>query len=381
MFLPIAHFQYPKIKPIVDPGFPLNGANGEIYSIIKYENTIFIAGNFTSIGGVNRNGLAALDSNTGAILPLFQGQSGVVGISSMILVNNMLLLGGSFTSVNGVNRNGIAALDPSTGTLLPWYPSGGIGGVSPNIFDFCVKGNTLYLCGSFTSVSGVSRSRLAAIDILNLSVLPWYPQDYIIGGNPYRLLLSKDLSKVFVGGYFNSIGGYTIPKLAALDSSSGYVIPSWGSLNNISGGANPYIKDMIQIGNTLFIGGIFTLVSGLGRFGFAALNANTGELISPYLNQFGGSLIKPNVMSFASKNNKLYLAGQFTNLNNEQRLSIACIDPSSMQLLSYYPQYGLGNDSSFIQRGFFHDNDTWWIYGSFQNVGGVACNNLAKLNL
>lgn len=220
MFLPIAHFQYPKIKPIVDPGFPLNGANGEIYSIIKYENTIFIAGNFTSIGGVNRNGLAALDSNTGAILPLFQGQSGVVGISSMILVNNMLLLGGSFTSVNGVNRNGIAAL-----------------------------------------------------------------------------------------------------------------------------------------------------------------NAITGELLTPYLNQFGGSLTKPNVMSFASKNNKLYLAGQFTNLNNEQRLSIACIDPSSMQLLSYYPQNGLGNDSSFIQRGFFHDNDTWWIYGSFQNVGGVACNNLAKLNL
>ncbi|AGS80555.1 YncE family protein [Leptospira noguchii] len=381
MFLPFAHFQNPKLKPIVDPGFPLNGANGEIYSIIKYENTIFVAGNFTSIGGVNRNGLAALDSRTGSVLSLFQAQSGVYGINSMILINNMLVIGGSFTSVNGILRNGIAAIDPNTGTLLSWYPSGGIGGVSPNVFDFCINGNTLYLCGTFTSVGGVSRNMLAALDVITLTVLPWYPRDYIVGGYPYRLLMSKDLSKIFVGGNFNSIGGYSIPKIAALDSSSGYVISSWGSSNQIYGGANPGVKDMIQIGNTLYIGGIFTLFSGNGRLGFACLNVNTGELLSSYLNQFGGSFVKPNVMSFATKNNKLYLAGQFYTLNFESRISIACIDPNSMQLQSYYPQNGLGNDTSYIQRGFFHDNETWWLYGNFQTVGGVACNNLVKLNL
>nr|WP_242508189.1 hypothetical protein [Leptospira mayottensis] len=193
--------------------------------------------------------------------------------------------------------------------------------------------------------------------------------------------MSKDSSKIFIGGYFNTIGGYNIPKLAALNSSSGYVIPSWGSALNIYGGVNPYIKDMIQVGNTLFIGGIFTSVSGLSRIGFAALNVNTGELLSIYPTQFAGGSLKPNVMSFATKNNRLYFAGQFTTLNYESRLSIACIDSTSMQLLSYYPQNGLGNDTSSIQRGFFHDNETWWLCGNFQSVGGVSRNNLVKLNL
>ncbi|AGS80521.1 hypothetical protein [Leptospira alstonii] len=383
MFLPFAHFQIPKTKPIVDSGFPVSEANWAVYAMALSGNKIFIAGAFTSIGGVSRNKIAALDSNSGEILPLFQGLQGANGtVTAMIVVGSMLVIGGSFTSVNGVARNGIAALDLSNANVLPWYPNGGIAGGSLTVNDFCVKNNSLYLCGNFTSIGGVSRNGIAALDVTTAGVLSWYPNGGVLGGEGYRLLLSSDTNKVYIGGSFTQIGGVGREKIAAFDASTGSVIGTWGPTSPPAGaGASPHVKDMVQIGNTLFIGGAFGVISGQGRLGFAALNANTGTLLDLYPTNLGGDAVKPNIMTFASKNNQLHFAGFFSSVGGETRLSIACLDAVTMQVLPWYPPSGVGNLTSKVSKGFSFLDNTWWLNGNFQSMGGITCNNLVKLNL
>ncbi|MDI7165323.1 YncE family protein [Leptospira santarosai] len=330
------------------------------------------------MAGISRSRIAALDASSGMVLPLFQ--TGVSGnspvIHCMIQVADMILLGGSFSSIGGVSRNGIAAIDPSNGSVLPWYP----GGISGSIFDFCLRGNILYLCGSFNSVAGLTRNCISALDVTSGQILSWYPQGGISGGNPQKLLVSLDGSKIYLGGYFTSVGGAAIQKLVAIDLNSGNVLSNWGQNNSIGGGSNPHVTDMIQIENNLFVGGVFTLIAGQNRVGFAVLNATTGDLTSLNV-RFGGSVLKPSISSFAKKNTNLYAAGQFISVETESRISIVCLNSSTLQLLQWYPQGGLREYNSSVSKGFFLNNDTWWLNGSFQSIGGVACNNLAKLNL
>lgn len=190
MFLPFAHFQKVNFKPYVDPiSIGALNSSGAIYSVIQVGNTIFLGGDFTSIGGVVRNGIAAIDSVTGNLLPFFQGTGGVGGInfvSSFHYTGSMLLVGGAFSSLGGISRNGIAAIDPSNANVLSWYPSGGLTSTGFTLYTFCQKGNILYVAGSFTSISGVQRARIAALDLSNASVLPWYPTSGAATGYPKK---------------------------------------------------------------------------------------------------------------------------------------------------------------------------------------------------
>lgn len=353
-----------------------------IYALLQIGNILFLGGNFTSIGGVSRNGIAAVDATTGTLLPFFNA-GGVGGGTPVVMTfhftGSMLLVGGYFTSFGGATRNGIAAIDPNTGTLLPWYPTGGVGGPSFFLSSFAQKGNYLYLAGHFTSIGGIARTRLAAVDLSNASVLSWYPTGGAISGFPRKIVLGEDGNTLFLGGSFLNVGGVAKARLVALDSNTGSVLPFTPPLFSSSSSSTPYVDQIIQIGSKLFIAGDFNTISSQNRMNFAVVDATTGALLSDY--PPNGGISGYGVYALAKKENSILLMGVFTSIAGVSRFGIANLDPANMQVLSWYPPNGLGNTDVSIQKASVFGPDTLWISGYFSNIGGLPRNGIAKLNL
>ncbi|MEV5769567.1 hypothetical protein AB0L34_34155, partial [Micromonospora sp. NPDC052213] len=81
---------------------------------------------------------------------------------------------------------------------------------------------------------------------------------------------------VFVAGKFNTVNGVTRRKVALLDVNTGAVVTSFAPP-----AFNGLIKDIALVGNRLLVGGIFTTAGNPNpRGGLASLNATTGAVDS-----------------------------------------------------------------------------------------------------
>lgn len=385
MFLPLAFFQKGTLTlPIVDSAYPFDGiANGfTIFAMAQAGNTVFVGGDFTTIGGVARNGIAALDATTGAVISWYPtgGVGGINPIVTSLLVNGTTLyVGGAFTTIGGSARNGIAAVDIVSGSILSWYPTGGTGSSSTFVRCMCLKDNTLYIGGTFTSMGGQSRLRIAALDITTATVSSWYPTG---GANGIIrvLTLSPDQTTIFVGGSHTTIGGQSRTRISALDSTSGAVL-NWGPGTFLSGSTStPFVDIIVVIGQKVFIGGTFDSIGGTTRNGLAALEYSTGALSTWYP---PGGLTGPSLTAtgFGNIGNTLFIAGYFLTIGGVPRLSLAALDATTGVTQDWYPPNGLGNSDSSVYKGFVLAGNSFWIFGFFQSVGGLARNNFAKLNM
>jgi hypothetical protein len=129
----------------------------------------YIGGFFHSINGRSRSGLAHLLA-TGVLDPQWHPRPSLGGDTTFFLVRSLLLnrqastlyVTGAFDAIDGTPRNGIAAVDPISGALLSWevHSKGEVGGSVLEDPD----GHILYLSGRFTFIGGHSREHIAAVD-------------------------------------------------------------------------------------------------------------------------------------------------------------------------------------------------------------------------
>jgi hypothetical protein len=80
--------------------------------------TLYVGGNFDTIGGGKSPKLAAIDTATGLLDPAFKAPALTSEVEALVLRGNVLYTGGAFSSVQGTPRPGIAALDATTGGLI-----------------------------------------------------------------------------------------------------------------------------------------------------------------------------------------------------------------------------------------------------------------------
>src|SRR5215217_1463601 len=108
-----------------DPGTV--GTNGRVWDILRAGDKIYLAGRFTQIiqpdgTTVPRNNLAAIDASTGQLTgwnPSVTRLSGASSVQKMALSTDgsRLFIGGNFTRVGGLVRQRLAAVDPTTGAV------------------------------------------------------------------------------------------------------------------------------------------------------------------------------------------------------------------------------------------------------------------------
>jgi beta-propeller uncharacterized protein DUF5122 len=188
-------------------------ANGESGVITPSGSIVYVGGYFDTIGGQPRSRIAAVDATTGAATawnPNVGGTSSRV-VRSILVNGSTVYVGGDFTTIGGQSRNRLAALDAGSGLATSWNPNV-TGAMFPAVFSTALSGSTLYIGGQFDHVGGLTRNNLAAIDVVSAVPTTWNPD-----ANDFTFPMLLRGSKLIVGGGFTTIGGQPRQRLAELD--------------------------------------------------------------------------------------------------------------------------------------------------------------------
>lgn len=298
-------------------------AGGIVYSIAASADTIYIGGNFGSVGGVGRNGLVAIDRGTGTVItawdPGFNGPTTVYALA-LSADGATLYAGGSFASFGSgpTTRNNIAAIDTQTGVVVSaWDPD--INGVV-RALALAPGGATLYAGGDFDMVGSSARTRLAAVSTTTGLATPWNPG---ANGTVRSLAVSPDGARVYVGGDFLIVDGQVRRRLAALLASSG-AATAWNPDIDptIATGRGVYSIALTADGDTLYIGGEFTDVDGKARSRIAALDttAPSGSIASPWDPDADATV---RALDLSYDETMIYAGGDFTQIGPDMRTRLA----------------------------------------------------------
>jgi predicted small secreted protein len=296
---------------------------GFVTSIAIRGNTMYVGGGFSRMGGEPCSNLAALDLHSAAATgwrPTVLGSSPPV--TAIVVDETTVYVGGGFRTVNGERRNGLAAIDRRTGTLQAWNPAP----VSPTV-DWHVslpalvaameiRGNVLFVAGSFVKIGGEVREGLAAIDTKSGGVLPWSPAPAgWVSPYPNCFILALDQDVMYVGGEFTTMGGEKREWFAAVDARTGAVLP-WNPRPNSE------VWAIARSGETIYAGGFFTMLGNRQkRFCLAALDATTGEAKA-----WDAHLAGYQVQALAVHGSTLYVGGDFSEVGGLGRSNLAAFD-------------------------------------------------------
>lgn len=207
--------------------------DGVVWTQVVVGNKVFVGGNFTKArpygaplgdpSEVSRTYLLAYDITTGELDPTFAPVlNGQVKDLALSPDGSTLYVGGMFTTIDGLSRTKLAAFNTNSGALLAWQPTvnGGVSGLA-------ASESAVFIGGSFTVVGGQPHDGAAAISTAaNAAVLPFNP--IVAGGDPQAVAVSPDGSKVVIGGNFTTVNGSGNPGygLAVLDAATGASLPA-----------------------------------------------------------------------------------------------------------------------------------------------------------
>jgi len=394
-------------------------AAGNVLTLASYGDTVFVGGDFGWIAGQDRTFLAALDVHDHSVLP-FDAQADFVylpgfalpAVRALAMVGDTLFVGGGFTKIGGEALPSLAALDIRTATALAWMPPV-LGplyqGLAQTCYAIAVTDSTVYFGGSFDFVGSAYRPCAAAVDRRTGKVTNWAPNPDL----PVRSLTVRD-SVIFAGGEFSLIGDWIHRAgLAAINAFTGELKP-WnpnpngslvtaiavdgdrvlvsGDFTEIGGDPqrrsclaavdtlgglatdwNPSVdgpaNSMILLGNSLFLGGLFTTVGGQPRNNLAAVDVSTGQVLpwDPEANEM--------VSSMASDGGVIFVGGLFDQIGGQPRGGIAAVDTAAGLATDWNP----GTDNNTVDA-LLAVGDKLYVGGGFGAIGGQPRNAIAVLD-
>ena len=140
---------------------------------LQANGKVLIGGYFTKVNGTNRNYIARLNANDGSLDTSFQNDmAGANNYVRSVVVqpDGKVLIGGDFSSVNGTNRNGIARLN-ADGSLDTGFQNG-MAGANNYVRSVAVQPDGQVLIGGdFTMVNGLPAAYVARL--YGTQVAPW----------------------------------------------------------------------------------------------------------------------------------------------------------------------------------------------------------------
>jgi len=168
-------------------------------------------------------------------------------VRAMVRVGDTLYLGGEFTQLSGVTRNRLAAVNRYSGKLLPWDPD--VNGV---VRGLAAHQGFIQVGGGFNRAGGKDRAYLASFDADTGAAAEWFPES---DGGVLALDWRGDV--LYLGGQFRRLGGLDRLNLGALDVGRfPPVVESW----NPRPGTEPsdsVLQALLATEGTLYVGGRF----------------------------------------------------------------------------------------------------------------------------
>lgn len=333
-------------------------------AVIPFGNDVVLASNQSGVNLIPKKHFVVFDEATG--YPLDNTPEFDFGIVTMHLKGDRLFLGGSFRTINGISRNAFAALDLPHYQLNPMDVQ--IPGISGDIRAITSGNGQIFFGGSdFTTVSGQTRNRVAAISEETLALTNWNP-NVELAGLVSSLLFVGDA--VFIGGLYTSLNGNnTIQYYRAVDTVSGTAI----SLPSTTNYPQSDVSVQTIYEGKIYLGGIFTTILGLGAFtNFAIFDLETNSYLSPnpiYANGYVNAITP-------APDGRFLVGGSFTGLNGSTtKPNASAFQTGSYNVLDWAP-----NPDSTVYTSLYH-NGKWYVGGEFKDAFNKAYGGFFRTDL
>ena len=173
-----------------------------------------------------------------------------------------------------------------------------------------------YIGGIFNAVGGKPRGNAALINANGRVDLGFTPAT---NGIVKAVAVSQDNSVVFLGGKFTTVNGEPRANLAAVDAVTGQLLSGWQA---DTAGTYPDVNSLAVRGTTLYVGGRFAAIDGIGRRLLAAVDTGTGNVLKTF-NAAPNGLVNEVIVS---PDGSVYAAGAFTMLGGQARAYAGAVD-------------------------------------------------------
>lgn len=344
------------------PDFPQ--ANGTVDVILPAEDgSVYIGGNYSEIGGVERNSLARILPDK-SVDPDFDPNIEDSAVTSLALSSDgsTLYVGGNFDTVNGgVTRNNLAAFDTATGEVTDFDPDAN---GTVNDITLSSDGSLLYAGGWFNTVNGgeVEREWMAAFNTDDGTATSFDPGP----SSPVNAIqLSQDETVIYAGGWVDLISYST----------------STGALTDFDPDMDISVNDIAlsSDGDTLYIGGSFNEIDTPGgtvtRNGLASFDLTTGTLtdFDPNVDT-SGYVYK---IALSHDDSTLYATGSFATVNGDvERENIVAVSTLTSEVTDFNP----GADGWTDGLALSSDKTHLYVGGNFEIIGGESQAGLAAFH-
>src|SRR4051794_27919354 len=344
-------------------------ANAFVRALAVDGSTVYAGGGFTLIGGQARGRIAALDANTDTNNATSWDPEATGFVNELAVDGSTVYAGGTFNgagSIGGADRSRVAALDTGTGSATGWNPN-----ASDQAFALAVDGSTVYVGGLFLLINQQPRSNLAAIDAATETPTSWDPS---ANGPVYALETWNVLQTVYVGGSFSSVGGEVRSNIAAIGANTGDAT-SWDP------NANGTVNALLRTGSILDVGGDFSgagSIGGADRNYIAALGLFTDTNNATGWNPNANGTVR--TLAASDDLSTIYAGGDFagaSSIGGQTRNHIAALSGSTGNAFDWDP------NANGVVRALAVSGSTVYAGGDFSgagSIGGADRNHIAAFD-
>jgi hypothetical protein len=209
----------------VVPGYQ---TNGQVNSIVTIGSTVYVGGDFTSVraagekpgsaSSVPRNNLAAFSATTGALRKWNPGTDGEVTALAVSPNKRTIYVGGDFNTLGGVARHNLGAVNAKSGATTGYR-----GNTNGEVMAIATFKKRVYVGGSFTKIRNKAHKRVAATTTKGRPIKGWKPA---ADSTVRTIVVAPGGKRVYLGGGFTSINKRQQAHLTALSTKTGK-IQSW----------------------------------------------------------------------------------------------------------------------------------------------------------
>src|SRR6476661_40525 len=262
------------------------GLNGTITSLAVAPNGTLYAG-----GGTDFGGLAQFDGTSWGSVCITGSNGSVYALA--VDASGDLYVGGNFTQVNSTTARNLAKV--SSG-----FVTGVGGGTNGSVTALAVDPNgALFGGGSFSQVQGsIAVGRIAKWDGTAWNTLAQGMSNPSSFASIYTLL-ADNIGNVYAGGFFSQAGTTAANNIAKWNGTA------WTALG---AGSNGDVRSLARNGSTIYAGGSFPQMDGATVSNVAKWNGTAWSTL--------GTGLAGTVSGLAATSTRLFAGGQFTTVGD-----------------------------------------------------------------
>lgn len=346
---------------------------------VDSSGNVFVA----SLGSFNNTGVSRLAklSSTGIIDTTFIANLGAVDANVLDikpLVDNTILIAGQFSTIKGVASPTIAKLS-STGILDTTFSTNiGTGGNSA-VQALAVNSNgSIILVGYFALFNGVTVNRIVKLSSTGVPDSAFTTQTGTGSNNTLMTVAVQSDGKILTGGSVTSFNSVSVGRLLRLNANGSLDTAFNTALGTgiTAGGPNAMA---VQSDGKILVGGSLTVFNGATVGRLIRLNSD-GTPDSTFISNIGTGPNSTIMRILIGQNNKIYAAGYFSSWNGSPVTGVVRLNSDGTVDTTFsLTVAGDGFNGTVYDADISTDENSLFVAGDFMNFNGTPVNRLAQI--